>query len=119
MQVILNIGLARKNKPNLTVKQVAAVLEANGFWMTEAVVLPSDTEPTLVTVVDAHRAARHLPVSTGIYRASFALDQDCIAAYTMGKGKLIGPNACAWGTFNPEFFLLPDGSTLQTAAVAA
>ena len=37
---------------------------------------------------------------------SYALRQDCIAVrYADGSGTLEGPDADAWGAFNPEFFV--------------
>lgn len=42
-----------------------------------------------------------------INRVSKALQQDCIATVIDGQGELIGPNAAAWGRFNPEFFRRP------------
>jgi hypothetical protein len=37
------------------------------------------------------------------------LEQDCVAVVDLdsGKGELIGPNAAAWGEFNPEYFRRP------------
>jgi hypothetical protein len=42
------------------------------------------------------------------------LGQECIALYYPGAefGQLIGPRAAAWGEFNPEFFLMPDGTRM-------
>jgi hypothetical protein len=51
-----------------------------------------------------------------------ALGQDCIAVWHADEayGDLIGPKAAEWGPFNPEFFILPDGTRLaETAAKAA
>lgn len=51
------------------------------------------------------------PSDEKIMLASVLLGQDCIAIrYPDGSGKLIGPAAAEWGDFNPEFFVLEDGS---------
>lgn len=42
-----------------------------------------------------------------IHRIAKQLQQDCIATVIGGEGKLIGPNAAAWGEFNPAFFRRP------------
>jgi hypothetical protein len=41
-----------------------------------------------------------------VYRVSERLSQDCIAVLTLpqGEGELVGPNASAWGVFNPAYF---------------
>lgn len=66
----------------------------------------SSTEDTLIV---------KLSVSSGdennfrkeIDELAYELDQDCIAVYnaTGWSGELVGPNAAAWGEFNPEFFI--------------
>ncbi len=55
-----------------------------------------------------------------IYDLALLLNQDAIAVYLpdFGHGALIGPRAEAWGNFNPEFFLLPDGSRLSARQAA-
>jgi hypothetical protein len=119
MEVVLNIGLARNGKPNLTTRDAIAALEANNFWPISTEVFQSDTEPTLVAVVDAHRAARLFPMRAGLFNVSVALEQDCIGALANNVGRLIGPRAAAWGEFNPEFFIMPDGTRLASPAAKA
>lgn len=119
MEVVLNIGLARTGKSNLNTRDVIATLQANGFWPVMTEVFQSDSEPTLVAVVDAHRAARLFPMSASLFNVSAVLEQDCIGAYALGKGKLIGPRAAEWGQFNPEFFIMPDGTRLASPAAKA
>lgn len=44
-----------------------------------------------------------------LYDVACELKQDCVAvAYSNGSGRLIGPNAAAWGEFNPEYFRRPE-----------
>ena len=109
MEVILNIGLARAGKSNISsgtvIREVTEAFGAATFeWHR------SDTEITAVVTVDA------LPRTMGAtaHHLALLLEQDCIAAYTpdSGGGFLAGPRAAAWGAFNPEFFIMPDGSRL-------
>src|SRR5690606_29512462 len=69
----------------------------------------SDTEPTLVVECDATDAQVH--------NLSVMLEQDCIAVWDRmhREGRLVGPRKEKWGEFNPEFFLLPNGSRLSEA----
>jgi hypothetical protein len=65
----------------------------------------STTEDTLVLSVetDGSEAALY----HAVYNLALNLSQDCIAVYQVDadNGSLIGPNAAAWGEFNPEFFI--------------
>ena len=120
MKFILNIGLA--SEAYGVIRATDALLVARRFFPSflSITTVQSDTEPTLVLEVDAHAHPRTEPVRAAIHKLAEILGQDCIAAYANGVGRLIGPRAAAWGAFNPEFFILPDGSRLaQPAAVAA
>lgn len=115
MKFILNIGLARKGKPNLTADEVMQAVNAT---LSCAVVssnqVVSDTEPTLV--VSCVGQPRMMTVyAAKVYRVSSTLGQDCIAVYwpEVKSGALIGPNAEAWGEFNPKFFFDADGDRLN------
>lgn len=127
MEVILNIGLdgvpvngesytnGRRN-PAVVERMFAAVQACrnNGFKVTKAKLVQSDTEPTLVVVAeDSFPAAP--------YRVAYDLKQDCIAIYWPHKaaGELLGPQSHKWGAFNPEFFIMPDGSRLANPAAQA
>lgn len=44
-----------------------------------------------------------------------ATGQEAIPQYVNGQGNLWGPNAAAWGDFNPEFFKDQAGATLASA----
>lgn len=49
-----------------------------------------------------------------VFNAAIALGQDCIAVHDGATGELIGPNAEAWGEFQPAFFVRPEtGEPLQ------
>lgn len=114
MKAIINIGLARKGLPDLPIGEVLRTLKEAKidveFWLTRS----SDTEETLVATVSG-------PVLSASYIVAQRLDQDCIAVYDPRSdiGRLIGPNAAAWGSFNPEFFLLLDGSILSRTVATA
>lgn len=63
-------------------------------------------EPTLaVTIVPRDLVRLH----EQLYNLAYKLNQDCIAVYfpSTQTGQLIGPNAVAWGAFDPEFFVFP------------
>jgi len=111
--MILNIGLDVATGGRLDIADVAAVLHEHHVPLLAIREHQSDTEATAVVrlscdplvVAAAMRAA---------YDIAEDLGQDCIAVYNpiIAVGQLIGPRAERWGTFNPAFFLLPDGSRL-------
>jgi hypothetical protein len=111
MDVILNIGLAVNGNSNIgsgtAIREVIATFGAASFKFKH-----SDTELTCIACVQFTdgAAAWHK-----VYHLAQLLSQDCIAVYTpsIGKGELIGPRSEAWGAFNPEFFILPDGTRLS------
>lgn len=108
----LNVGLADpKGGPNLDPEAVLAAIRAAGGDVSASTVHTSDTEPTLVVTL-----SRALDDGAA-FRLSEALGQEAIAQrFADGSGKLHGPNAAAWGEFNPEFFLLADGRRASEAA---
>jgi len=65
----------------------------------------STTEDTLVLSVETDGSEASL--YHAVYNLATQLSQDCIAVYQVeaDNGALIGPNAAAWGEFNPEFFI--------------
>lgn len=114
MSFILNIGLARKSNSNIGPGTALRAL-ADDFVILAYNIRPSDTEITEITVV-AEVINNFAPFSTydRVFHRATALGQDCIAANNTDTegGVLIGPDAAAWGAFNPEFFLLLDGTRL-------
>ena len=115
---ILNIGLNTADGA-ITVEEARETLRAYGFSILREALLESDTEPTLVAEV-ATGFATALTVLQLLYRVAEELEQDCIAGYrerTLG-GALVGPRADAWGSFNPEYFLLLDGRRLAEVTSA-
>lgn len=104
---VLNIGLQRNDGGTLNVRAVLASLVGRGIVYASHGVHTSDTERTLVLTC--------APVPTSVlYALALALAQDCIAVYDTGAqaGRLIGPKAREWGTFNPQYFIRPDGERL-------
>jgi hypothetical protein len=74
-------------------------------------VLRSDTEPTLIALVEIKPG--HL--GDAAFQVCDQLGQDCIAVVETEtrEGSLIGPRAAAWGTFNPSYFLTMSGRRLD------
>lgn len=113
MKFILNIGLNVEATTSIAADVARQIVVANDFLVTTWTVLQSDTEPTLVCEVMPLTTDRGI-VLQHLYQIAEDLEQDCIAVYspTTGKGVLIGPDAKAWGKFNPAFFFNLDGKRL-------
>lgn len=122
MSLILNIGRrVERTGAILPVDTVFAALKGQELTVLSSSHVDSDTEPTLVVEVaswadygvDAAQA-------DAVYRVAIWLEQDCIAAHDAGSGTglLIGPNAHAWGDFNPDFFIGLDGRRLSDTVAA-
>jgi hypothetical protein len=109
MNLVLNIGLSRADGKDLIPRAALRELANCGFTVNAAAAHRSDTELTLVADVTVEYGNTY----KSVYALSEALGQECIAAYFGGGGYLIGPNAEAWGEFNPEFFLRLDGTRLS------
>ncbi len=111
---VLNIGLATRDGGSITAKQALDVLRWQlGRTVLDWTVAQSATEPTLVAEIDAK-----LSPLEGEHLAE-RLRQDCVAQFDGFNGQLYGPNAEAWGPFNPAYFLLFDGLPLERLEVAA
>jgi hypothetical protein len=117
--ILLNVGLARKGQPDLSVVDVLLALEGHGVTVFRHVVHQSATEATVVAAVELPRAPdeRHAAAHGdlgAIYRSAQQLDQDCIAVYdeSIKQGILVGPKAAQWGDFNPTYFLNLEGEFL-------
>lgn len=114
MIATVNIGLDANNGTEIRPHHALAALRAIGGVKTlMARVLQSDTEPTLVAEVTPPLTA------TAAYAVAERLHQDCIAQWDGREGALYGPNAHAWGTFNPAFFVTLDGHRLEPELVLA
>ena len=119
MDFILNIGLKSDTLGDISVALAKQMLWAADLLIKIETVVQSDTEPTLVVMVTSING----PAFTLANLRQLAIDlgQDCIAVYRpqVGRGALVGPKAAAWGSFNPEFFILPDGTRLAAPAAQA
>lgn len=106
MTTLVNIGLDAKGERLNPRNALAALAVIAGVAATDATIQQSDSEPTLVA---------ELPVplnATAAYEVARFLKQDAIAVWDGRDGHLYGPNATAWGPFDPSFFLTLDGSRL-------
>ncbi len=117
--ILINVGLARKGQPDLSVVDVLLTLEGHGVTVFRHVVHQSATETTVVAAVelphapDERHAAAHGDLGA-IYRSAQQLEQDCIAVYdpSVRTGILVGPRAADWGEFQPKYFLNLEGEFL-------
>lgn len=121
MQVHLNIGLARAGQSNIGPGTVLRELHNCGFSVVRNVVRTSDTEPTVVAeclVPDALLGAGYSGLKSMVDFLAKLCGQEAIAVWIPERevGLLAGPNADAWGQFNPEFFLTYDGARLSEVA---
>ena len=119
MEVILNIGLNTNTNTRTVLEAIDAVQATAdaGFRVISTEVFNSDTEPTLVVVADD---LDRPGFDNRVFELARRLQQDCIALFTAeGYGDLLGPNAAAWGAFNPEFFILPTGERLAAQQARA
>ena len=116
MTITLNIGLNIGNTLALTLSQAVQACERAGLSVASVTRLQSDSEATAVVVL----ADGALPSLTGaLFHLSVVLAQDCIGAWDGLTGALVGPDAAAWGAFNPEYFFLPSGQRLGPVALPA
>lgn len=111
MSFILNIGLKTDTNEPLNATNTLSDVEAAGFNVKAQSLEFSNTELTLVLLCKGPLGAYRIKIED----LCKTLKQDCIAAYDMDRkcGDLIGPKAAEWGEFNPAFFLLLDGTTLD------
>jgi hypothetical protein len=107
MKIELNIGLnvtGRTNDKAAFNSRAAYALALLGLNFGRRAV--STTEDTLI-VAKSVPSEDMAAFRDTVHALAVSLEQDCIAVYnaTAMSGELIGPNASAWGTFNPDFFI--------------
>lgn len=124
MLVHLNIGLASEAFGIVAANSVLQVLATHGFFLRSSETIESDTEPTLVVAADyglPGYSKVDVSLSDAVHAVSELTGQDCIATWLPERkeGRLIGPRAAAWGEFDPERFITPDGSRLVATKAAA
>ena len=112
--LILNIGLARKGLGNIGTAYTRGALRFSGLRIVQNAVHQSNTEATMVAEIAEHSHWKPL-----VFGLAVATEQDCIAVYdpATGHGELVGPRAEAWGDFNPEYFVLMDGTRLAQTSI--
>jgi hypothetical protein len=115
MSYLINIGLQRAGKPDLTEDQVRTALRTLGFDVFNASIAPSQTELTMIVEVYGHFTNWF----QDLMKLSIALNQDCVAvfSYASRTGMLIGPKAAEWGEFNPDYFMTIFGNKLSDTIV--
>ena len=116
MEVLLNIGCDSKTLGKIPPMWVVSAARLRWINVIAHKVLRSDTETTVVlhAHIDGPQIEKLVTELCGV------LGQDCIAVYApaVQLGDLIGPGAKAWGSFNPEFFFMLDGTRLSAPGAA-
>lgn len=104
MRIILNVGLARNDGKTVKVFDALWAIRNCGIVVSHAKVYDSATERTLVIEGECS-----ISVEGRVCEVARLLKQDCIAVYfpDRNRGSLQGPNADAWGKFDPRFFVMP------------
>jgi hypothetical protein len=121
MHYLLNIGLnipgTDKTLPAATALALVQTHVGRTDTIASSAVHASDTEPTLVLLVDGWP-----PYTSTLDAIAAGLLQDCVAYCKarvdadgnveplISTGELVGPKADDWGPFNPAFFILPNGT---------
>jgi hypothetical protein len=134
MIIELNIGLNVANGDNSAHALISRDVRALQFLRNSAYLsnvisdrlAVSNTEQTRIVALSL-ASEDESSARAEIFELAVWLEQDCIAVYnaTAMSGALIGPNAAAWGTFNPDYFIRVDATapaaqiyTPKTAASA-
>ena len=111
MNYLLNIGMDRNDgTANTDGQLMMALLRADIIHMGEVSYVQSNTERTAVVQMEKE------PNAFQVEYLCQLLGQESIALYRMseGTGVLYGPKAEEWGPFNPDYFMLPDGTKLSS-----
>ncbi len=111
---LINVGLAINNSETaLTPENVLAVLIASGVTVVgNPLITVSDTEPTFVAVIAVPEGP---DIPTLFWGISKRLQQEAVVIFDLHShiGELYGPNAEAWGPFNPDYFTTPSGRRMS------
>jgi hypothetical protein len=106
-KTMLNIGLKKQDGSIMHPEEAISALMGMGAKVVNSSVQQSNTEPTLVATISK-------PLSEeDAHTLSEGLDQQSIAQLHKGKGELYGPGAEEWRPFNPEYFMMHEGNTLE------
>lgn len=99
MDAILNVGLNGEHRDITPEDVLSALRELTIEPAAYRFTLGKTNEPTLIVhALDINEMQ--------VYDISESLGQDCIAVYDLHEcsGKLIGPKADQWGSFNADYF---------------
>jgi hypothetical protein len=111
-----NIGLAvGTSGAENTVTETVQALERFGFNLLALRVAQSSTERTVIAQVSSPSAwGIDSLQATAVYALAVQLGQQAIGVFEArrGHGELIGPDAAAWGEFDPTQFLTIEGRPL-------
>lgn len=109
----LNIGLNTTHGTRVDIHAAVNQAQRLGSVLASRVVdSPAGAEQTLTCSILSPLTREEFRFR--VFNAAVALGQDCIAVYDGAAGELIGPNAEAWGDFQPAFFVRPEtGEPLQ------
>lgn len=105
---LLNIGLSTAELGDgglLAVGDVVAAVEAYGAGVVGTFTQQSDSEQTAVLAL-----SRPLTREEGDALSASLQQEAIVQRDPSGSGELFGPMADNWGPYNPEFFVLPDGT---------
>jgi hypothetical protein len=121
--ITLNIGLRIGRSAHLnTVTQACQALERAGFNLQMMRVDMSSTEPTVVVQVESASTWGVDPAQAGaLHGVAAVLGQQAIAIFepNRGHGVLVGPEAAAWGKFDPTEFITITGRRLAPKAAGS
>jgi len=111
----INVGLS-VGDVNISSDAARQALRSAGVKIITSNVLRSDTEPTLIALVDIARGS----LTSALFHVCDVLSQDCIAVVNekLDDGILVGPNAAKWGIFDPSQFLTLSGRRLSEVRAA-
>lgn len=111
MNYLLNIGMDRNDgTSNPDGMLMMALSHADLLPMGDVSYVQSNTERTAVVQLEQE------PHAMKVEYLCELLGQESIALYSekAKAGVLYGPKAEEWGPFNPDYFMLPDGTPLSS-----
>lgn len=121
MNFIINVGLNRKGGPDVSLNDIlfslmidhkCSIISASVYDVAAGQSEPFkfDHEPTAVISFEKKSYGSLESVEYLLMELSEYLGQDCIAAKDEnGSGRLIGPRAALWVSFDRSKFVLPSG----------
>ena len=97
--MIVNIGLYKgRTTERIPADEVVKAIKEIGGFVEAGRVAQSSTEPTFVASVRGLSDA-------DVYKLAKIFEQEAIAVKDENGGRLIGPKAHLWGSFNEEYFI--------------